>query len=98
MIYFQSCVLIRQTGMRTEIKNGNVITHDGKWQKAGESAYLSCPKCGLVGWLQGTHSIDAAGKVDPSVVCGCGWHKFVTLLGWNDGIGSVGSGAGAGAE
>lgn len=49
-------------------------------------AQMTCPRGhGLV--LKG-HSIDAAGRVHPSVVClaeGCDFHEFVRLSGWEFG-------------
>ena len=48
------------------------------------TAKLACPRCGARGNLD-THEIDAAGVVNPSVICptdGCGWHETVQLVGW----------------
>lgn len=72
--------------MRAEIDNGDPAVCRGRWAKAGNkpsTVFLSCRDCGAVGRLDATHAIQADGKVEPSVVCGCGWHKFVTLIGWN---------------
>ena len=50
----------------------------------GPTAFVTCPHCGDSASLSG-HSIDASGRVTPSLVCptdGCSWHVHVTLVGW----------------
>ena len=72
--------------MREELQSGNPPLRPGQWNHAGKpfGVFISCPSCGLVARLDALHKIEPDGKVDPSVVCVvCGWHKFVTLLGWN---------------
>jgi len=49
------------------------------------SAVISCPSCGLVGSLSGSHDVRADGEVQPSVVCACGFHEHITLEGYPDG-------------
>ena len=59
------------------------------WRRCREpdgtfTASLSCPKCGRVCSLSG-HSIDKAGKVTPSVICGyedCDFHDHLVLKDW----------------
>ncbi len=46
------------------------------------SAVISCPDCGTVGSLSGSHDVHADGEVQPSVVCACGFHAFITLEGY----------------
>lgn len=67
----------------------------GSWTFIRSTAYLkeptarvSCAKCGEMATLW-EHSIDAQGKVTPSVVCpekSCDWHVDVTLEGWAEAI------------
>ncbi len=47
------------------------------------SAVISCPGCGVVGSLSGSHDVHADGTVQPSVVCTCGFHEFITLEGYD---------------
>jgi hypothetical protein len=61
----------------------------GTWRPGSSdgcpTAFLRCPKCPTYGALAGTHQIDAAGAVTPSVVCpgrSCDFHEFVQLEGW----------------
>jgi hypothetical protein len=59
----------------------------GTWRPGSSdgkrTAFFRCPKCPTYGALAGTHEIDAAGKVTPSMVCpGCDFHEWITLEGW----------------
>ena len=50
---------------------------------AGErSAVFACPDCEMRGHLRSTHTIAENGDVSPSVVCDCGFHRFITLQDW----------------
>lgn len=42
---------------------------------------IACPDCGKAGALEGTHTVDKAGGVHPSVVCDCGYHETIYLVG-----------------
>jgi len=57
------------------------------WWQAGPKAVVMCPN-GHSLFLGETHTIQADGQVMPSLVCGidgCGFHKFVRLMGWEAG-------------
>lgn len=45
------------------------------------SASFICPKCGLKAYLT-DHNIALDGSVHPSVLCDCGFHEFLKLIGW----------------
>ena len=54
----------------------------------GLTAWLKCPNGHTTS--VDNHTIDANGKVSPSVVCpgwpgieSCDWHVFIHLVGWN---------------
>lgn len=66
--------------------------------KGQRTASISCPRCGGVSSLSG-HTIDAQGRVNPSVVCpytrqgtthsnpgqrSCDFHDFIVLEGWKE--------------
>lgn len=57
----------------------------GSWFRTrGEvMVFVSCGYCGERASLA-DHTIDAEGRVEPSLVCpaGCGWHHYVQLDGW----------------
>ena len=42
---------------------------------------IACPDCGQSGLLDGTHTVNSAGDVSPSVVCDCGYHETIHLVG-----------------
>ena len=59
----------------------------GTWARVirnGKSiAQIVCHNCDLAGTLDpGHYTINAAGEISPSVVCGCGYHEFIELEGW----------------
>lgn len=65
---------------------------DGSVSNEGKlCASLCCPGCGNHTGLYGNHTIDAEGKISPSVVCAhaqtpgvmCSFHEFVQLAGWD---------------
>ncbi len=50
----------------------------------GQSATIKCPHCNIVATLT-DHTIDANGKVHPSLACptpSCPFHEFIRLEGW----------------
>ena len=60
----------------------------GTWrrvQRDGETIYVfTCPNCGGSGGLdgkEGNHTVNSDGIVSPSVVCDCGFHDYIRLLG-----------------
>lgn len=57
----------------------------GTWRRVGLdgaiTAMLVCPQCGARSALT-THKIHGDGEVHPSVVCDCGFHDWVRLVGW----------------
>jgi len=63
------------------------LASKGTWKGAKwgprRTAIVSCPGCGQSTSIS-QHTIDADGKVTPSLVCpfGCGFHDFVTLENW----------------
>ena len=48
------------------------------------SAIFACPDCDVVAKLS-DHTIAENGEVSPSVVCDCGFHRFITLQDWDGG-------------
>ena len=50
----------------------------------GFSAVITCPACGERGSLHDSHDVHADGTVQPSVVCPCGFHAYITLEGYAD--------------
>ena len=46
-----------------------------------KSASFVCPKCGLKAYLT-NHDIAEDGTVTPSVLCDCGFHDNLKLIGW----------------
>ena len=42
---------------------------------------VSCPDCGKVKQLDG-HHISPEGEVTPPILCDCGFHESVQLVGW----------------
>lgn len=53
--------------------------HDGR-----PSVWTRCPGCHGTGSLR-NHDVKADGNVEPSVLCGCGYHAFIRLDGWDHG-------------
>lgn len=47
----------------------------------GKKATFTCPNCKQVGTLI-DHDIADDGTVTPSVVCDCGFHEWIYLVGW----------------
>lgn len=55
-----------------------------KLAEGGRSASFTCPECHQLASLT-DHTIEADGRVTPSVVCptdGCTFHQFIQLEGW----------------
>lgn len=50
----------------------------------GPSAVICCPDCKLPGSISDSHEVLENGDVEPSVVCPCGFHEFITLADWRD--------------
>ena len=48
------------------------------------SAVITCPGCGVRGSLSATHDVHPDGVVQPSVLCECGFHEFITLEGYDE--------------
>lgn len=44
--------------------------------------FIECPNCGQSLLGNSTHSISTNGDVNASVICPCGFHKFVSLEKW----------------
>ena len=63
------------------------VRSSAEHRPAGPTARVSCAKYGAMASLA-DHSIDAEGKVTPSLVCPdeCGWHVDVVLDGWAEAI------------
>lgn len=61
-------------------------TGKGRWRlgtlDGAPIVSLSCPSCGAFAPLSETHEILATGEVRPSVLCDCGFHEHVRLLGY----------------
>lgn len=68
----------------------NKLPRAGKWNMRSR-VDMRCPKCENIFHLD-NHSIDAYGRVTPSVVCpntredrtACSFHEMVTLQGWSE--------------
>ena len=62
----------------------------GSWKEriteGKRSAAIRCPGCGEIGSLGSSHVVGDDGVVNPSVVCGCGFHEWIRLEDWADGI------------
>ena len=57
----------------------------GQWFRTEAGAMGGCPRCGaLAGVRAPVHALAADGTVRPSWTCpsGCGYHQFITLVGW----------------
>lgn len=70
------------------LRRGKPIDERGRWKivpsAKGETACVSCPKCGNVFTIKG-HAIDhLTSKVTPEVVCPmkCGFKERIVLKGW----------------
>ncbi|WP_139043822.1 hypothetical protein [Allomesorhizobium alhagi] len=64
--------------------------HSGTWRPAIRDGFatanICCPKCKQIGSLEpADHQIAEDGSVSPSVVCDCGFHEHIRLIGWTVG-------------
>lgn len=55
----------------------------GEYCTTDKSIFFRCPKCGEIATID-NHTVDADGKVNPSVVCPyeCGFHDYIRLMDW----------------
>lgn len=79
---------LREGSDMIRLRRGKPIDERGRWKLTpgpkGDTACISCPKCGLV-FTIGGHVIDhLTSKVTPEVVCPgkCGFKDRVVLKGW----------------
>lgn len=56
----------------------------GWWLLNNSELIFRCPSCHQNGGL-GLHEVTAAGEVNASILCDCGWHEFAVLDGWQQG-------------
>lgn len=76
--------------MPARLKKGDPIEGPGRWKlspswnKAGETAFISCPGCGTNFDLSGNAIDHLTSKVTPEVECpvNCGFKGFIVLKRW----------------
>lgn len=68
-----------------EFEHNEELEGKGQWRYSSRNALITCPLCGNFGGLRKNHTIDADGRVYPSLVCPwapCKFHDDGILKDW----------------